>query len=99
MTDRKKEREKLPAHKIAAMLIEQDPQAHVITLTEMYKRGAVVPAQDIPGLIAAFEKAKEKMKFLTFAARWREFIDEAITALRDQLEEVKKEEKGKKEGS
>jgi hypothetical protein len=55
-----KEKKRIPAHKRAIELLEEDPIRNFDTLMELYKSGTViVPVKEIPYLIAAFVKAEK----------------------------------------
>ena len=58
---KKMEKEKLlPAHKRAIELLKEDPMHHYNTLTAMYQ-GTIVPKEDIPELLEAFSKARDRI--------------------------------------
>ena len=58
----KKIHEWIPAHKNAILLLKDDPNDHLETLSILYLYKTKVPTDDLPDLISAFEKAINKTR-------------------------------------
>ena len=78
----------LPAHKVAIELLEKDPIRNFDTLMAMYQY-TIVPKKDIPELLEAFSKARDRI-----AVEDEEALGKVLFALTSRKSETEDEESG-----
>lgn len=88
MSEKKGKKKRPAAHQVAIELLRENTGAHFSTLEAMYKRGTVVPAKGIPGLIDAFKNAGR------IIAGSQAFVKDVIQILHEQHVEAKKKGQG-----
>lgn len=89
----KKTKKRPVAHKVAGALLREDPRRHLETLACLYREGTVMPAEDIPDLIDAFEGAYSEIKREALDLTYSSPVEQALCALREQAKEAKSQEK------
>jgi hypothetical protein len=79
---KKKEEKWIPAHKTIVQLLKEDRTAHLLTIAELYARGAKAPEQGIPDLLEHFEAV-----LLHSGGYLHEILEKAIQNLKEQQKE------------